>query len=109
MALITVTGTIRDFNGGVTASGIVQFVLSRNMRSAGGDFISRAIASSIIDDDDGTFTIILESTTDATPADRTYKVVFIGDVQDKYGVRTLGYFFLTPTPSTQNLGAIIFS
>lgn len=107
MALVTVTGTIKDVNGGFPSVGQIKFSLSQDMLSAAGVIVSQAPDLEPVNIVDGTFSVLLESTTNATPSGRYYEATFIGVMEDVYREELIGRFVVTPTPSTQVLADII--
>lgn len=105
MANVTITGTFADPNGTVPTSGVVTFTLDGQMITAGGTIIAVKPESATLTT--GGFSILLGSTTDSTPANRTYGVTLTALVEGVNVTQAIGSFQLAPSPSSQNLVDLI--
>jgi hypothetical protein len=102
MAHITITGTVLDPNGTIPTSGTVIFTLNDWMLDADCNIIVPKAETATLDAS-GNFTILLESTLDATPATRFYFVTFGGVIEGVTVQVTLGSIQIAATPATQDL------
>lgn len=112
MALITVTGRIRTFNGmpppaSEMVAGRIKFDLSNEMVNTSNEIVSRAPRYATVSSSNGTFSVVLQSTLDCTPNDRTYLATFVGTMRNTYITEVLGRFTLAATPSTQTIASVI--
>lgn len=106
MALITVTGTIRDASNHVATSGSVIFALSNYFTNSSGIVITQREFVATVGSN-GTISVAIESTTDAAPANRHYNVRFVGVINTHSAAQNLGTFQLANSPSSQDLGTLL--
>lgn len=108
MALITITGTITDAEAVPATSGVLSFTLNEFMINTAGKIIpSKRQSDTLVAVDLGTFSIILESTTDATPSNRYYSVRFEGVIAGRRVYQNLGNISVPASPATANLSDLI--
>src|SRR3990167_7720911 len=99
MALITITDVLKDPNGSFPTSGTLTFTLSDWFIDSSGKIIVPKAETAAVSASDGTFSVTLYSTTDATPTTRTYSVSFTGVIEGTTVNTTLGSFSLGATPA----------
>ena len=111
MASITITDILKDENGEFPTSGTITFVLSGWMvNSAGRIIVPGPGESAAVSSVDGTFSVVLESTTDATASTaRTYAATFTGVLDGATVSLSLGTFQLNPTPTSQDLSDLLLA
>lgn len=102
MALITVTGTIKDPSGGFLSAGRISFALDDYFVAADGHIVPKHEAGVGLDPTTGEFSLDLESTMDGTPTTRKYAVMVIGKKESR-----LGDIQLQQTPLAQDLADIL--
>jgi hypothetical protein len=108
MALITITDVIKScIDDFPTAGGTLTFLLSGWLTNSAGKIILPSPETCSVSNVDGTFSIGLESTTDATPGARTYSVIFSGSIDGSAVSINLGSFSLNPSPSSQDLSDLL--
>jgi hypothetical protein len=108
MALITITDVIKScIDDFPTAGGTLTFLLSGWLTNSTGKIILPSPETCSVSNVDGTFSIALESTTDATPGTRTYSVIFSGSVDGSPISLNLGSFGLNPSPGSQDLSDLL--
>lgn len=108
MAVITITGTIKDPNGTLPTSGTITFLLDQQMVAAAGHIIAVKPETATIDGS-GNFSITLESTTTSTPSNRSYRATLNAIIEGQTVVQEIGTFALAGTPSTQLLSDLIIA
>jgi hypothetical protein len=108
MALITITDVIKScIDDFPTAGGTLTFLLSGWLTNSAGKIILPSPETCSVSNVDGTFSIGLESTTDATPGTRTYSVIFSGSIDGSPVSINLGSFSLSPSPGSQDLSDLL--
>ena len=109
MALITVQDVLHDQNGTFPTSGTVTFTLNEWYVAADGHIIVPKTETASINSGDGTFSRTLESTTDGSPSNKSYSVAVSAVIEGVTVSFTLGSFILGPSPSTQELSALLLA
>src|ERR1043166_6848172 len=109
MAQITIQGTIKDTNGTIPTSGTLTFALDNFFIDSAGIIVPAKSETSTVSAADGTFSVILGSTLDATPSTRSYSVSFSGVVEGANVTQSLGSIALAASPTTVQLKDLIIS
>jgi hypothetical protein len=109
MAQVTVSGTVKDTNHSIPTSGTLTFTLSDYMIESGGTIIPAKAESCNISAVDGSFSVILGSTLDATPSTRTYSVAISAVIEGTTVSQSLGTIQLAASPSSVVLSDLIIS
>jgi hypothetical protein len=109
MAQITVTGTILDSNHSIPTSGTLTFTLSDYMIESSGTIIPAKAESCNISAVDGSFSVVLGSTLDATPTSRVYSVSLSAVIEGTTVSQSLGTIQLAASPSSVVLSDLIIS
>src|ERR1043166_1485507 len=100
MAQITIQGTIKDTNGTIPTSGTLTFALDNFFIDSAGIIVPAKSETSTVSAADGTFSVVLGSTLDATPSTRSYGVAFSGVVEGVNRSESFGSISLAARPPT---------
>jgi hypothetical protein len=109
MAQITLTGVVKDSNLTIPTSGTLSFQLSDYMIDSAGIIIPAKSETCNISSIDGSFSIVLGSTLDATPSTRTYGVSLSAIIEGSSVSQSLGSIQLAASPTTVLLKDLIIS
>lgn len=111
MAAVTISDVMLDSSGTYPTApgGSLTFTLSGFFIDSAGKIRIPDVETCVVSSADGTFSITLESTTDGTPATRTYAVALTTTIDSQSVTVNLGTIQVPPSPTTVQLSDLIIA